>query len=238
MNIFLTIPQNGKILVKAGQKVDFETKLFEVKNQKTVKIDLQKELSISPQNIFSYLKKFIGEKIKKGDILASKKGFLSSKKIKSQWDGVLKEIDHQKGLLIIETEENDDKKSVFFSPVFGQVEKIEKEGIKIKIEKKEEIEVKEEKKEIFGGKIFIFENENEVNSQNVEERLIIAEEINSIFQTKLEALGAKGFLTIKKLPKETTLPTFQFKNLDDIKKIKKNWSCFIDKNSTKMIFYE
>jgi len=238
MNIFLTIPQNGKILVKAGQKVDFETKLFEVKNQKTVKIDLQKELHISPQNIFSYLKKFIGEKIKKGDILASKKGFFSSKKIKSQWDGVLKEIDHQKGLLIIKTEENDDKKSVFFSPVFGQVEKIEKEGIRIKIEKKEEIEVKEETKEIFGTKIFIFENENEVNSQNVEERLIIAEEINSIFQTKLEALGVKGFLTIKKLPKETTLPTFQFKNLDDIKKIKKNWSCFIDKNSTKMIFYE
>jgi hypothetical protein len=150
----------------------------------------------------------------------------------------LKEIDHQKGLLIIETEENDDKKSVFFSPVFGQVEKIEKEGIKIKIEKKEEIEVKEETKEIFGAKIFIFENENEVNSQNVEERLIIAEEINSIFQTKLEVLGARGFLTIKKLPKETTLPNFQFKNLDDIKKIKKNWSCFIDKNSTKMIFYE
>jgi len=238
MNIFLSVPQNGKILVKAGEKVDFKTKLFEVKNRKIVKIDLKKEFDISPQDIFSYLKKFIDEKIKKGDILALKKGLFFTKKIKSQWDGVLKEIDHNQGVLIIETEENDDKKNTFFSPVFGEVAKIEKEGIKIKIEKKEEIEIKEEAKEIFGAKIFILENENEINFENVENRLIIAKELNSIFQTKLEALGIKGFLTIKKLPQSTTLPTFQFKDLNDIKKIKKNWYCFINKNSTKMIFYE
>jgi len=238
MKIFLSIPKKGRILVKAGQKIDYNTKLFEVKNRKVVKIDLRKELGISPQNIFSYLKKFIGDKVTKGDILASKKRLLLTKTVKSQYDGVLKDIDHEQGLLLIETEADDDKKQTFFSPVIGEVQTIEKEGVKIKIEKKEEIEVKEETKEMFGARVFILENEGEIKFESVVNRLIVTQEINSILQTKLEALGAKGFLTIKKLPQSTTLQAFQFKNLDEIKKVRKNWSCFIDKNSTKMIFYE
>jgi len=239
MNIFLSVPENGKIIVSSGQNIDFETKIFEIKKTVIVKVDIKKNLGISPQNVFSYLKKFIGEKIKKGDILALKKGLFSTKKIKSEWDGVIKEIDHNLGILTIETnEEIDQEKKPFFSPVCGEIERIEKDGVIIKIKKKEEINLKEESKEIFGAKIFILENENEVNSENVENRLIIAEQINSIFQTKLEALGAKGFLTIKKLSEETNLPAFQFKNLQDINKIKKNWYCFVDKNSSKIIFYE
>jgi hypothetical protein len=62
MNIFLTVPQNGKILVKAGQKVDFETKLFEVKNQKTVKIDLQKSFIFLPKISFLILKNLLGKR--------------------------------------------------------------------------------------------------------------------------------------------------------------------------------
>ena len=238
MNIFLSVPKNGRILVKAGQKIDFETKIFEITKTVDVRVDLKKNLGISPQDVFSYLKKFIGEKIKKGDILASKKGLFSTKKIKSEWDGILKEIDHNLGILTIETTELEEEKKPFFSPISGEVEKIEKNGVIIKISKKEEIKLKEEAKEIFGAKIFILENENEINVENVENKLIVAQEINSIYQTKFEALGAKGFLTIKKLSQKTDLPFFQFKNLEDIEKIKKNWYCFVDKNSSKIIFYE
>mgnify|MGYP001128118382 CR=1 FL=1 len=239
MNIFLTVPKNGKILVKAGQMIDFQTKLFEIFNPKIVKVDLAKKLGISPQNIFSYLKKFIGEKVKKGEILASKKGILKTKKVKSEWDGVLKEINHEEGSLLIEIETDEEQKGIiFFSPIIGEVEKIEEEKIIIKIEKKEEIELKEKTKEIFGAKIYIFEKGSDFNAESAQNRLVIAEELTSISQTKAEALGAKGFLTIKTPPENTTLPIFQFKNLSDIKKIKKNWYCFVDKNSSKIIFYE
>jgi len=238
MDVFLPIPPNAKVLVKAGQKIDFETKLFEVLNPKIIKVDLAKKLGVASKNIFSYLKKFIGEKVKKGEVLALKKGFFKTKKIKSEWDGVLKEINHHDGFLLIELEENEGKGNIFFSPILGEVEKIEKEEIMIKIKKKEEVELKEEAKEIFGAKIFVLEKETEIFAEAVENKLVVAEELNSILQTKVEALGAKGFLTIKKLIKETPLPSFQFKKLNDFEKIKKNWSCFIDKNSSKMIFYE
>jgi len=241
MIINLTIPNEANVLIKAGENVDLETKILTINKKAQVKIDITKKLNIPPNKIFQSLKKFVGDQIKKGDKLAYKKSLFFNKYVFSNYNGILKEINHQTGEVILEV--NDQKNQIkkdFFSPLTGEVVSIEKHTIKIKIKKGEIIELKQKAFESFGTKIFILENNQQITAYHIEKKLIITEDINSILQTKFEALGASGFLTIKKLPNPTNLFNAQLKNFDDWNKIKKtNFSyCFIEKNSSKMILYD
>ena len=241
MIIDLPIPNEASVLVKAGDKVDLETKILTIAKKSLIRINVAKKLNITPEKIFQSLKKFVDDEIKKGDKLAYKKTLFSNKYVFSDYNGILKEINHQTGEVILEVDDQKNQiKKDFFSPLTGEVVAIEKNIIKIKIKKGETIELKQKASEIFGAKIFILENTEQLTANNIEKKLIIAEEINNLSQAKCEALGAFGFLTIKKLPNPTDLFNFQFKNLDDWNKIKKtNFTyCFIEKNSSKMIFYD
>jgi len=241
MTISLSIPDEVKILVTVGEKVDLKTKIFEQPTKELVKINIAKKLDIKPENIFQSLKKFVNEKIKKGEKIAYKKTFFSKKYVFSDYEGVLKEINHQTGEIVIEIDSSNIKeKKVFFSPVIGEIQQIEKNRIKFKVKKKEEIEIKPKSSKTFGAEIFILEKNDQIIAENIEKRLVVTESLDLISQIKCEALGAFGFLTLKKLVNLSELLVFQFKNLEDIKKIKsKNFSyCFIENNSDKIIFYE
>jgi len=241
MIIDLPIPNEANVLVKAGDKVDLETKILTVAKKALIRINVAKKLNIAPEKIFQSLKKFVDDEIKKGDRLAYKKNLFFNQYILSDYNGILKEINHQTGEVILEVDDQKNQiKKDFFSPLTGEVVAIEKNIIKIKIKKGETIELKQKALEIFGAKIFILENTEQLTADSIEKKLIITEEISNLSQAKCEALGASGFLTIKKLPNPTNLFNNQFKNLDDWHKIKKtNFSyCFIEKNSSKMIFYD
>ena len=241
MIIDLPIPNEASVLVKAGDKVDLETKILTIAKKSLIRINVAKKLNITPEKIFQSLKKFVDDEIKKGDKLAYKKILFSNKYVFSDYNGILKEINHQTGEVILEVDDQKNQiKKDFFSPLTGEVVAIEKNIIKIKIKKGETIELKQKASEIFGAKIFILENTEQLTADSIEKKLIITEEISNLSQAKCEALGAFGFLTIKKLPNPTDLVNFQFKNLDDWNKIKKtNFAyCFIEKNSSKMIFYD
>ena len=241
MIISLPIPSEAHVLVKAGEKVDFSSKIFEIPVKEFININIAQKLNVPPEKIFTYLKKFVGEEIKKNDLLAYKKGFLGDKKVYSEYNGVLKEINHQIGEIIIEVDDKKtQEKKETNSPLVGEIEEIEKGVLKIKIKKGKTIEIKEKNNYNFGAGVFILERIDQILAENVEKKLIVADEIKSVYQTKCEALGALGFLTLKKLPNPTNLPTFQFKNIDDINKIKKEIFsyCFIEKNSSKIIFYD
>jgi len=241
MIICLPIPNEANILVKTGEKVNLKTKIFETSKKALVKINIAKKLGIPPEKIFQYLKKFVDEKVTKGDKLASKKTLFSNKKVFSEYDGVFKEINHQTGEITLEiNDQKNQQKTEFFSPLIGEVYEVDKNIIKIKIKKGEIIELKEKAVDFFGGQFFILEKIEQIIAENIEKKIIITKEVDSFSQTKCEALGAFGFLTIKKLPNPTNLPVFQFKNIDDINKIKKEKFsyCFIEKNSSKIIFYE
>ncbi len=77
MNLSFSLPQNSTCLLKVGQKVDFETPFFAGRKSEDVTILIAEKMGIPPAKIFTYLKKFVGDTVKKGDILAAKKGLLT-----------------------------------------------------------------------------------------------------------------------------------------------------------------
>jgi len=235
------IPSNVNLLVKKGDRVNFETPLFENNVYEEIKIDVVKNLEINPKTIFRYLVKLVGEKVEKDEIIASKKGIFSSKKIASPFDGTITEIDHNLGTVTINTLSSD-KKNIILSPFFGTVEKVEKNLLKIKLNKGEEFELKKSSDD-FGGEIFYL-NQSEyyqISNETLENKIIVStdEKLPSFIQIKAEALGAKGFITLQSLSEKTDCQFAVLKNIADLKKIvEKNFKyCTVIKKSDKIYFY-
>ncbi|GIW64555.1 MAG: hypothetical protein KatS3mg092_0488 [Patescibacteria group bacterium] len=239
MIIQYPLPEEAELIVKKGDKIDFSTCLFENNQIEKIEINIAAKLSVNPKKIFHYLKKLVGEEIKKDDILAIKEGFFSSKKFLSPVDGIITEINHDQGSIIIKT--NSDKKEKYLSIFKGTVDNIEKNFLKIKLNKGQSFSVKNKSDE-FGGEIFIYNNQLFYNlkTEDVEEKIIISESLSSFEQIKLEALGVKSFVTLKSLPENTDLKSVLLKNIDDLKKItKEKFSyCSYIKNSDMIYFYD
>lgn len=239
MIIDYPIPANTNILVKEDSKLDFNTPLLEKKINTEISVDLAKKLKINPKNIFRYLKKLVGESINKGDLIALNKGIFFKKKFISPYDGIIKEIDHHRGTIIIELIEKEKKQ--FLSPFKGQVIKITKNSIQIKVGKYQEFSIKKTLND-FGGEILYIDPDTSINlsADNTEDKIIVAEKINSFIQVKAEALGIKGFVTLQNLPQKTDINSVLLKNIDDFKKIIKNKFsyCIIISKSDKIYFYQ
>ncbi len=237
MTITYPFPFNAVCLVKEGNKINFDTPLFEKKINQNISLNISRELEINPKNIFRNLKKLVGEKVKKGDIIASKKGLFTSKKVRCPDDGIIKEIDHHQGILIIETA--DKKKSQVLSPFKGEVEKVNKDSLVVNLSKAQEFSLKKASQD-FGGEVFYFTPSSELSTNDVLKKIIFCEHISSYLQVKSEALGALGYVTSQELPENTKSFTSLVKNEEDIKKIHKlkHPYCTIISKSAKIYFYQ
>ncbi len=239
MIISYPLPADARPLVEKDEKIDFNTPLYQIDSHQETKIYLAQELQINPKKIFNFLKKFVGEKIEKDEVLAVKKTFFSEKIIKSPVSGIIKEIDHHQGLVVIDFLDYHSQK--IFSPFKGVVEKISKNEFQIKLNKPQEYQIKKIKTD-FGGEVFYFKENQffEINSDQVENKIIISEKISSFSQAKLEALGVKGFVTLESLPDKTTLNSVLIKNIADFEKIKKNQFpyCTVISKHDKIYFYQ
>ena len=108
MIITITLPEADEVLVKPGQKVDFETPILKRHSKKDIKVPLAQLLKIKSKDIFSHLKKFVGEEVTKNDLIAEVKGMLSTKRYFSEYEGVLKEINHGDGSITIAVKSDQD----------------------------------------------------------------------------------------------------------------------------------
>jgi len=237
MTITYNLPDETVILVKEGFKVDFQTLLLEKKVGKDLEINISKELDIDPKNIFRHLKKLVGEKIDKGSLLAEKKDCFSTKKFFSPESGIVKEIDHNKGILVISTVGKE--KNKILSPFKGEIEKVDKYSLQIKINKGEEFPVKNPSSD-FGGEVIYFDPSLTQSALELSKKIILTDHITSYIQVKTEAMGAKGFVTLEKLPEKTDVFTTTIKNLEDFKKIVKLGYpyCTVIAQSAKIYFYQ
>lgn len=237
MIINYRFPSNTVCLLKEGSEIDFQTPLFEKKVEKELEVNIATELDIDPKNVFRYLKKLVGEKVEKDNLLGEKKGLFSTKKLFSPETGIIKEIDHHRGILIIITAGKD--KNKILSPLKGEVEKVNKDSLQIKVDKGEEFSVKNATAD-FGGEVLYFEPSSSYNSADLSQKIIFIDKINSYLQVKTEALGIMGYVTLEKLPEETDIHSVTVKNLDDFKKIKKlsYHYCTVNAQSAKIYFYQ
>lgn len=238
MQIRISYPLSQNCLLKQGQKVDFNTPYLEKKVFFEVEIPVAKKLEISGDHIFRYLKKFIGENISKGEVLACKKGIFRDRKIISDYDGIVKEINHEKGCIIISAkEEKTDTIKAYFK---GEVLEIKKGEVLLKVKKGKEFPLKSSKSN-FGGEVFYLEEKDfYLVSDQLLNKILVSRQISSYLQIKLETLGITGFVLLKQLPERSQLNFAQLKNIDDIKKIRElNLPyCLVNKENGTIFFYQ
>jgi len=235
--MLITVPLTNAdhCLLKEGQDVDFETPFLKKKTESEMSISIAKNLNVSPQKIFHYLKKFVGETIEKDETLAVNKGIFSTKKIVSKYSGLIKEINHSDGTItILSREETENTVNSFFK---GKVNKIKKNEISIEVDKGEQFPGKNISQS-FGGKAFYADGALDFNSENVYNSIIICENMTSYYRSKAEALGCRGFLSLSKLTEDTGITYAQFKNINDYKKvIKTKFAYCTILNSSGMIYF-
>lgn len=237
MVLSIPMPEAGKPLIKSGQKVDFNTPIFEQKIRREMKIFISQKIDVSPQKIFQYIKKLVGDRVEKGELLAEKKSFMGGRHYKSEYEGILKEINHTDGSVVLEvsTQENTIATSFFK----GEITKIDGKELHLKVEKAKQFEVKEQTGS-FGGKTYIMKKEHDqVSEEDVAGCVIIADSVSSYSQMKLEALGVSGFVILHHLKEKTDSPRALFKHIKEFEESCKHGLpyCFVDAASSTIVFY-
>lgn len=241
MIIKINLPENVKLLVKENDYIDFGQPLAEKKETKEIIINLFEKLNVRSNKIFNCLKKFVGDQIKKNDLLASKKGLFYEKKIFSPVDGQIKRIDHNNGEVVIKTESNKNKKILAFFK--GRIHKISDQTINLEIKKSLSLPIKKNNFPNFGGQVLYFDEKNDeknIEEEKIENKVIVSQFLQPTIAAKLQALGSIGFVLFKKPEENFDLPIIIVKKADDIKKVKEEGFsyCLVQHLSDTIIFYQ
>lgn len=238
MNVPVKIPQQANILIEAGQTVDFSTPLLKKNTKKTVQIPLSEILGFSPDKIFLKVKKTIGDPVRKGDLLAEDKAFLSARRYFSQIDGTLREIRHDIGAVIIEQETSEAAQmNCYFQ---GEIAAIHDGYIELKVKGSHKAQTAEPI-EYMGAQVFYAPAEGvPFSEEDVEGKCIFAIEFNPMDHPKVEALGAEGLILSKKLGVPGTIAQIILHEPHDIEHIsKKKYPFFIvGPEENTLYFYE
>ncbi len=229
MLVTLAILSDAKCVLKSGQAIAFGSPYLEKKVTNVVTVPAAHSLGISPAKIFNHLRKFVGDDVKTGDLLGINKGLFSTKKIYSEYTGVIKEIDHHNGNIVITTTTTSEKSLKSFFK--GDVVEVKKNEIVIELKKGKEYSILNAT-DNFGGEV-------SYSTDKTAAKIIVAATLTPYTQLKLEAVGITGFILLTKLGEKTDLPVAQIKNIDDFKEITKLHFpyCLIDKEHSKIYFY-
>lgn len=234
MTITIALPQGARCLLKDGQEVDFGSPFLATGKKLEFSIPLAKRLGVQSAKIFRYMKKLVGDTVAKDEVIATKKTLLSEMHVKSDKDGVIKEINHYEGVVIVIGEgEETETVPAFFK---GRVESVKKHEIVLKIGHAKEFPLKKPA-ESFGGEWLAVESGNK--ESEFKNKVVFAPALSNYLLAKSEALGAIGYVCLEKLP-QTSLPTAQLKNIDDMKKITDAELpyCLVDSVSSTMYLYK
>lgn len=223
MVLDIPVDSEKKLAIKIGDTVGFNTPLYKGKEQSEERIEVATILGIHPKTIFHHLKKNVGDVVSQGDIIALKESFFSHKTINSHLNGIITEIDHVEGVVLVETQKNTAKEYCWFA---GEIVGTTKKTVQVKIGKHEKVEAKYVQRD-FGGTVWgeypvgVFERASEYDV------------------AKLEALGGRGIITTYKYEGHTLLPKAEFKLKNTYEEIvKKQYSyCFASTEHSTIIFY-
>ncbi len=238
MKVPVKIPQSADILIKKGQKVDFTTPLLRRKDNKRVQIPLAEVMRFAPDKIFLKVKKTIGDKIQKGDLLAEEKSFMSAKRYVSQVEGVLKEINHVLGILIIEQESDDSSEILCYFQ--GEVEAINDGYIELKVQDAHKAQ-SQDPIEFMGAEMYYTSIEGiPFSEDDIKGKGVFALSFNPMDHSKVEALGAQALILEKKLETGGSIAQIVLLTPQDVEIIhKKKYPFFIvGPEPNTLYFYE
>jgi hypothetical protein len=238
MKVPVTFPSGAELLVKAGQMVDFSTPFLKKKGKKSIKIPLSELLHFKPEKIFMVLKKVVGDRIAKGDLLAESKAFLSTKQYMSSVDGLIKEIDHLAGTISIELEGDDDIHTTCF--FIGEIDAIHADHLELKVKRAHKLDIKPSSHYLGGEVYYVVDVEKPLTEENVIEKCICGEKINPLDHSKLNALGAKALITNSDPLLQSDIRHFTLQNPGDLEVIMKEHYpfCITGIDGQTIFFYE
>lgn len=231
MVVPVSIDSSKKLNIHVGDVVDFSTPLYKTHKNEEQRIELSELLAISPKHIFSYIKKTVGDSVSSGEILAEKKSLFTSKKIVAEMDGIIKEIDHIEGIILIETKKQEGSENCWFA---GEIASITKRHIELKMGRHYSCAAKSITKD-FGGETYFFQPDEAIPQRPVG----ISERLNAYNVAKLSALNGAGFITVFEYSEHTDMPKAVFKLKSDYEVLmeKKFSYCLTQVERSTIIFY-
>jgi len=203
--IDVKLPEKSSILVTIGDKVTCDTPIAEASFQSpALVIDLAKMLKVSPSKINKYIIVDTDQKLHKGEVMARKKGIISTTVALSPSDGFIEDIDTGEGLIVYKEDKHDEKK--IYAPVAGIVKDIKPRHIGIECDGMEYFGEKSHGGQkvgiltlIKGEQVGVLDVDQEISRS-----IILAEEVTAAAIAKIDVLGGKGIIATK-IPDDTSL---------------------------------
>lgn len=192
-NITIVLPPDATSVVHAGDTVTFDTEIARLSQKPTVSqtIPLAQSLRFKPSRIFKHLKKNIGDKVYKGDVLATKDAVFATKKYIADADGILTGVNHHSGEIIIEHTSAEEQSTIVRAMVEGTVSGVEKGSIICKTSKLLSVELATALDRRMGGKVVITDKTHamQLTLPQVKDAIIVCSEVSDYVLSKFEALG-------------------------------------------------
>ncbi len=196
MKISIPYPEGVKILVRDNQHVNFSSPFYTNKTPHKTIIPLAETLKFQPERIFIALKKVIGDRIRKGELLAEHKAFFSTKHYIANVDGILVDIDHTKGSITIQLDtESDQTVPCYFD---GIITSISDDHIELEVGNARMCELVESAPSALGGAVYYLGTGAELSDEAIENHIIVAANIDPLTAIKLSTFGAKCVVTNSK----------------------------------------
>lgn len=237
MIVSIPLPDKGKVLFKVGQHVSIGDLFYKTHIQTEVRLSLATKLEFEPKHIFRHLKKNVGDKVSKDELLAEKKSLFSSNQYRSEYEGLIKEIDHIEGIVLLEVEqEGEQQKRAYFT---GEVVGIEKKELKLKVNKGKTFEAKDISID-FGGPVMIQpENPNNLTEEEINGKVYCNRKLLGYEQIKIEALGAVGIISLHSLSEKSGIAFAQLSEIKEWEELSSSsfLYCIADKKNSKIYFY-
>lgn len=209
-NIKLPVNQNSHILVDVGDSIESDTPIARNSESAEEKIlHLSRLLHVKEDQITKFLRKKVGEKISASEIIAEKKGWLSTIAVTTPVSGIIREIDLKKGTLTVVTHKTQNPGEII-SPLSGIVEKIGKEYIEIEVEGEVIKGLKGEGSDALA--VLVTLSGENIGTQDfhkdIENRIVVCHSFSEDFLVKLDVLGASGIVS-HNVVRESSLPWLQ-----------------------------
>jgi len=197
----LSYPRQGQILVAEEDEVTSDSVLVSGRiPAKILSLFLAKSLKIKPKETISFMKKKIGERVEKGEIIAEKKGGLLGRgkiDVKSPKDGILLTLDGDSGEVTLGILNYDFE---LVSPGKGKITGIDGEKINIDFEGNELGLENSFGTVSFGDLIVLSKLNEEVNYAKMDysfkDKIILGGDFGKLAVVKACAVGASGVLGI------------------------------------------
>jgi hypothetical protein len=195
------LPKGYKPKVDVGQKITAGKVLAQkLIGSKDEVIHLAKDLGVSPKTAIKSLKKALGSRFDKGDIIAVKKKFgLGKKQIISEFSGTLVKIEEDTGDLFVRIiSEEEVTEDPIISPVDGIVDFCDNEKIVLKTEKTTVLVEKVCGKGVRGSLLILDkkEVEDEDVKKEVEDKIIVGQCFEKAAIFKILAMGGLGVIAL------------------------------------------